>query len=172
MNSYWVVPESAEDIVHYGVKGMKWGVRKAEYKSMGRAERRAQRKKYDRAMRKTNKSYTTSQRVRDMMLYGNGGVERINYGMNQGFTRKQAQRKELKRNVAVGLGTAAVYAGMALAPKYITKMQALGPVMKMKSHSMKVRQSNGAAFAQTHGLTSKKVVDVVGAMSSEKRKRF
>ena len=35
-DSYWSVPEDLSDISHYGVKGMKWGVRKSEYKSMSR----------------------------------------------------------------------------------------------------------------------------------------
>lgn len=28
MDSYWVVPDDPSDIYHYGVKGMKWGVRR------------------------------------------------------------------------------------------------------------------------------------------------
>lgn len=28
IDSYWVVPETEDDIEHFGVKGMKWGVRK------------------------------------------------------------------------------------------------------------------------------------------------
>lgn len=28
IDSYWVVRDSDQDIVHYGVKGMKWGVRR------------------------------------------------------------------------------------------------------------------------------------------------
>ena len=28
INSYWVIPDSVDDIAHYGVKGMKWGVRR------------------------------------------------------------------------------------------------------------------------------------------------
>lgn len=37
------------ELYHYGVKGMKWGVRKSEYKSMNRKQRREQRKKYYKA---------------------------------------------------------------------------------------------------------------------------
>lgn len=35
-----------EDIMHYGVLGMKWGVRKSVYKSMNKQQRKEQRKKY------------------------------------------------------------------------------------------------------------------------------
>ena len=51
MDSYWVVPDDSSDISHYGVKGMKWGVRKAEYKSMSRKDRKQARKDYREAKR-------------------------------------------------------------------------------------------------------------------------
>lgn len=39
MDSYWVVPEEDSDIYHYGVKGMKWGIRKKR-KSMSRDQKK------------------------------------------------------------------------------------------------------------------------------------
>lgn len=51
MDSYWVVPDDPSDISHHGVKGMKWGVRKAEYKSMSRKDRKQARKDYREARR-------------------------------------------------------------------------------------------------------------------------
>lgn len=51
MDSYWVVSDDPSDISHYGVKGMKWGVRKAEYKSMSRKDRKQARKDYREAKR-------------------------------------------------------------------------------------------------------------------------
>ena len=33
IDSYWVVPETEDDIEHFGVKGMKWGVRKKRDRS-------------------------------------------------------------------------------------------------------------------------------------------
>ena len=37
---------SENELYHYGVKGMKWGVRKSVYKSMSRSQKKEQRKKY------------------------------------------------------------------------------------------------------------------------------
>lgn len=45
-DSYWVIPDEVSDISHYGVKGMKWGVRKSEYRSMSRKDRKQLRKNY------------------------------------------------------------------------------------------------------------------------------
>ena len=37
---------STDELKHYGVKGMKWGVHKSVYKSMNKQQRKAQRQKY------------------------------------------------------------------------------------------------------------------------------
>ena len=46
MDSYWVIPDDPSDIYHYGVKGMKWGVRKSEYKSMSRDKKKSVKAEY------------------------------------------------------------------------------------------------------------------------------
>ena len=92
-DSYWVVPEEDSDIVHYGVKGMKWGVRKSEYKSMSRKDRRKLRKR-------KNEDYSDHQREIDKIRLGGGSVRRINKRMNKGATYKQAKRREYVRRFA------------------------------------------------------------------------
>ena len=46
MDSYWVVSDDPSDISHYGVKGMKWGVRKSEYRSMSRDKKKSVKAEY------------------------------------------------------------------------------------------------------------------------------
>ena len=119
MDSYWVIPDDSSDICHYGVKGMKWGVRKSEYRSMSRSDRKAQRAKYKTEfVDKQNSSYTKRQRELDRKRYGRRAVKRMNEGMNQGYTHKQVVAKEkvhaTRRGALIG---AAVGAGeMAIMP--------------------------------------------------------
>ena len=44
-SSYWV-DDTDHDIEHYGVKGMKWGVRKSEYRSMSRDQKKLAKVEY------------------------------------------------------------------------------------------------------------------------------
>lgn len=45
METYYIMTSDGE-LCHYGVKGMKWGVRKAEYKAMNRQQRKKTREEY------------------------------------------------------------------------------------------------------------------------------
>lgn len=73
------------ELVHYGVKGMRWGVRRAD-----------------------NADYSQSQRAYDKKQYGKGAVRRINKRMNKGSDIQKARNQErsfrAKRRTAVGLG--------------------------------------------------------------------
>lgn len=71
-----ILEEDVEFLKHYGVKGMKWGVRK------------------DRAK---NPNYTEQQRKRDRQIYGRYGESRINRRMNKGDTVTNARGREVTR---------------------------------------------------------------------------
>lgn len=62
---------------HYGVKGMKWGVRR---------NRNA-----------VNKDYTAKQRKHDRTFYGKGGEKRINKRLNEGHGLRGARHYEAER---------------------------------------------------------------------------
>ncbi len=68
---------SNDELYHYGVKGMKWGVRKSTSS--------------------VNKSYTAKQRKQDRAFYGKGGEKRINKRLNEGHGLRGARHYEAER---------------------------------------------------------------------------
>lgn len=72
-----------DELYHYGVKGMKWGVRKDRGSISGKTE--------------WNPKYSDAQRLRDQSVYGRGGVKRINRSMNKGSSISGARSKEAAR---------------------------------------------------------------------------
>ena len=79
-----------DELYHFGVKGMKWGVRRAERKA-----RRAE-------LKKPNANYGKWQRLADRQVYGRGGERRINRRMNKGQSHFRAQATEAGQQVAKG----------------------------------------------------------------------
>ena len=77
-----------DELYHFGVKGMKWGVRRAERKA-----RRAE-------LNKPNVHYDKSQRRADRASYGKLGDRRINRRMNKGQSHFKAQVNESAQRVA------------------------------------------------------------------------
>lgn len=78
---------SRSELAHYGVKGMKWGVRKSE----------------STANDTPNSRYSQRKRSLDREVYGAKGEMRINRRMNAGKTHKQAERREFGRRLARSL---------------------------------------------------------------------
>lgn len=96
-------------LMHHGVKGMKWGVRR--YQNSDGSLTYAGRKRNP----NWNRSYKEIDRSSDKAIYGNGGVKRINKRMNKGQSYGKAWAMELGRttviNTLVGIGTMDVMTG-------------------------------------------------------------
>lgn len=94
-------------LAHYGVKGMKWGVRRQRRKASALKDRNAWREKSRSERKKTrdqpNKRYTKNDRYWDETTYGKKGVKRINRRMNKGQTHGQAERREVARQAATAI---------------------------------------------------------------------
>lgn len=175
-DSYWVVPEEDSDIVHYGVKGMKWGVRKSEYESMSRKDRRKLRKR-------KNEDYDDEDRLIDKYTLGGGSVRRINKRMNKGATYKQAKRREYARRFATTLALhgAAIFVQknhekVEAGIKTVLALGALGmSAIKLAPAAAKWRDFTEATAKNRIGSTGfngPNVVNVTPISVSERRRRF
>lgn len=100
-------------LAHYGVKGMKWGVRRQRkkaararaknaqradrenWKSMSRSERKANRDK-------ANSRYTKTDRSWDEQTLGKRAARNINRRMNKGQSHTRAHLAEATRQTVVG----------------------------------------------------------------------
>ena len=77
-----------DELVHFGILGMKWGVRRFQNKDGSLTSE--EKKRY-------NDRYLPQQRLRDKAVYGNGGVRRINKNMNKGYNVLAARSIEANR---------------------------------------------------------------------------
>lgn len=89
----WTYNQNNLELYHHGVKGMKWGVRRAQRKA-ARAEKKAAKKQ---ERKKINSNITPQ----DRFIYGELGARRIARDMvKKGKTREQAHKSETGRMIA------------------------------------------------------------------------
>lgn len=103
----------SDELYHFGVKGMKWGVRKKRDKPS-----KAQ-------LNKPNADYTSRQRITDRASYGKKGVKRINRRMNKGQSHFRASTTEM-----IQRATKATVASLAVGGVMISQTQEGRAIMK------------------------------------------
>lgn len=113
--------DSSQDIQHYGVKGMHWGVHKKSHDDSPNAD------------------YTSRQRAIDRGQHGKRAEVRINRKLNAGKTRQQALRSEGLRDYHQALAVAGGVAAVRL-------LQVYGPVA-MQGIAIKAESNRGKAAA-------------------------
>ena len=114
MDSYWVVSDDPSDISHYGVKGMKWGVRKSEYRSMSRDQKKLAKVEYK--ARRRDQKFAEEARRREF-LANNPDVD----------TRKKVFIRDGKKFAKGFLLTNLATLGVAnIAPGYTGLVAAIG----------------------------------------------
>jgi hypothetical protein len=121
---------SSAELIHYGVKGMKWGVRRAE-------------------LSKNNPNYTPGQRDHDYLRRGvsKRGVKRINKRMNKGQDLETARKNEKKFVRRRRAAVAAAYIGARYSdPQTRALIKELG-VIAMQHVAQRAETKRGQAFA-------------------------
>lgn len=120
--------KNPDALAHYGVKGMKWGQRKA-------------------ARNTPNANYSSNQRAYDRKHRGKGGVKRVNRSLNKGMTLKKARQKE--SNFRATRATA-VAAGLYYGPKAVKIAKIVAPIfLNVAAQHVAVRAEakRGQAYA-------------------------
>lgn len=185
----------ADELMHFGVKGMKWGVRKKygyskEYQARKDAKAnlrsakktgtqqdiRKARNEYKKAKRTYKQSIdnkqlkaTARQSLADQTLFGGvgnrAGKLSAKYNMSIDDAVKKAQRE---RNVSM-----AVQLGAGLTAMYggLIKNMAYSSILKAAKNAQAKRAAQAAAEAITK-IGSKPIIDVAGTVLSETRRRF
>jgi hypothetical protein len=127
-----------DEIEHFGVKGMHWGVRK---------ERNT-----------PNGGYSESRRKQDRARFGRGGERRINRHLNEGKTYKEAVKREgitfVARRAAIVGGT---YAALIVAQHGDQIVSELGSRITQRAQTNRGR----AAMADLRGLAAETPVSFI-----------
>ena len=134
--SYLEKPATPEEaLAHFGVKGMRWGVRK-----------------------RPNSGFSDDQRAAVRAKYGKRGEKRVNKRLNKGKSLEKAIRGERNRRIIV---RTAVVLYAAMVGKNL--LDRFGPTLA-SNIAAKAAAKNGARAAadamSSHGITSYQTVNV------------
>lgn len=143
------VPEQSDELMHYGVPGMKWGKRKKYYNSDGslndKGVKKYAKKQYAREAMRSNKS------VAGMAYDAYSGAHKINADMRYGSSTK-AQNREAAQNYVKEQNRKAKMKATARAK------------LKADAALRKIEKQNKKDFIKTRSKEIQKGSSVVGKM--------
>lgn len=154
------------ELSHAGVKGMKWGHRKAE-KSMGNQSGEAPKGKFTskKAPQPQNAAYSDKRRAADAKIVGRRGTDRVNKHMNKGMDHQSALNRVTKDNAQTATAVAtAAYLAVKVGPSLLRAGQALAKA-SLQDAAFAKQASNAAKasttlFADTMGVTSYQTISL------------
>ena len=128
--------QQSQALMHYGVKGMKWGVRRKRSAPESSPERKKQYKPTE----------------SDKLLFGEKGAQRIADRRNKGVSYSKARGREAVRQVATGIGvsTAAVLASYAISSGEISKLGKIGKNVVDSYLNTSILDRNGSVIRRYH----------------------
>lgn len=97
----------SSELYHYGVKGMKWGIRRYQNEdgSLTEAGKKRASKEYDRAAKKTARDLNRTEGRRRLDAYNraanyvnNGGINKFNAAQEKKYGKNYADRPEYERD--------------------------------------------------------------------------
>lgn len=141
-------PATPGELIHFGVKGMHWGVRKDKRPELA-----------------PHSGATSRQHEHNRRVYGNKGARNINEQLHKGVSlnkaRKDEHARQWSRNKKVLFAMFAAWAAIRLGPALMGSMN-----KTLSSAAGKRMQANGAKaaanlFADTRGIPSYSTVNVV-----------
>lgn len=123
-----------KELIHFGVKGMKWGVRKADRDDT------------------PNAGYTRGQRNYDRKNLGKGGVKRVNRDLNKGLDIKTARKNEYTRRRKKYNAIVAGVLAARFAPQAIRIVSMVAGVASQRVAVLAETKRGQAAAAAAMGL--------------------
>lgn len=173
---------------HYGIKGMRWGVRrevgsdgtitnKVESKNKSkmakptRKEKREEKREERRRLKAPNKDYKQGQRNVDRLKYGRHAEKRINRNMNRGDSHREALGKEMQYRKKAAAATAALVTAVYFSPEIASvAVSAINKgysglhnaAYERKSQRNKAEAGRRAAnaFSDSRGISNYRVIDL------------